>query len=231
MAKRFFDTKRIDEEWYLALPLKHRELLRYCESKCDNAGVFVFSEKVATVYIGEKITAKDLLKLPDIVLLPNGKYFMLGFLREQNGKISTLSPAQKPIFASITDNKLDRFIDVVTLLSTLPSTLSDALPGREQEKDIETEEELKEDKESPLKQKMATLTKELVEFIPTYGKEMIRDFFDYWAEPNHTKTKMRFEMEKTWDLGKRLQRWKNNNFNNTTNKPTTSSEAAKALFE
>ena len=57
-------------------------------------------------------------------------------------------------------------------------------------------------------------------FVEQYGKEMVRAFFDYWTEPNKTHSKMRFEMEKTWDLGRRFTTWNNNeskfNSNGTT---------------
>ena len=47
----------------------------------------------------------------------------------------------------------------------------------------------------------------LVPFVEVYGKELIRAFFDYWTEPNKSKTKMRFELEKTWDVKRRLNTW------------------------
>jgi len=46
-----------------------------------------------------------------------------------------------------------------------------------------------------------------------YDSKMLLAFYEYWVEPNPSKTKMRFEMEKTWDLKLRLIRWANNNFN------------------
>tara|TARA_R110000751_G_scaffold136245_1_gene239215 strand:+ start:5912 stop:6550 length:639 start_codon:yes stop_codon:yes gene_type:complete len=36
------------------------------------------------------------------------------------------------------------------------------------------------------------------------------EFFNYWSEENHSKTKMKYEIEKTWNLEKRLKRWVNN---------------------
>jgi len=39
-----------------------------------------------------------------------------------------------------------------------------------------------------------------------------KEFIDYWTEPNKSGTKMRFEMEKTWDLKRRLSRWANSGF-------------------
>lgn len=47
--------------------------------------------------------------------------------------------------------------------------------------------------------------------IPEYGKEMLRDFFDYWTEMNEGGKKMRFEMQKVFDIAKRLRTWSKNN--------------------
>jgi len=47
----------------------------------------------------------------------------------------------------------------------------------------------------------------LVPFVDKYGKDMIRDFFDYWSEMNRSKSKMRFEQQATWELALRLKTW------------------------
>jgi hypothetical protein len=47
----------------------------------------------------------------------------------------------------------------------------------------------------------------LVPSVEIYGKEMIRKFYDYWTEPNKSHTKMRWELEKTWDVKRRLITW------------------------
>lgn len=47
----------------------------------------------------------------------------------------------------------------------------------------------------------------LVPFVTLYGKDMVREFFDYWTEPNKSGTKMRFELEKTWSTNRRLNTW------------------------
>lgn len=51
------------------------------------------------------------------------------------------------------------------------------------------------------------------EFLSKYGMQMLKDFYDYWTEPNPSNTKMRFELQKTWDVNRRLARWARNNFN------------------
>tara|TARA_R100000353_G_scaffold123277_2_gene87583 strand:- start:790 stop:1410 length:621 start_codon:yes stop_codon:yes gene_type:complete len=49
-----------------------------------------------------------------------------------------------------------------------------------------------------------------------YDNIIKKEFFEYWKEKNKSQTKMRFELEKTWDLNLRLQRWsrRQNQWNN-----------------
>lgn len=61
--------------------------------------------------------------------------------------------------------------------------------------------------------KAATLSRKdsfyqlLVPYVDQYPKEMIRAFFDYWSELNKSGTRMRYELEKTWELPRRLATW------------------------
>ena len=50
------------------------------------------------------------------------------------------------------------------------------------------------------------------EFADEYDAELLEDFEEYWTEPNKSGTKMRFELEKTWSLSRRLKKWKRNGF-------------------
>lgn len=63
------------------------------------------------------------------------------------------------------------------------------------------------DKEQEMKSRERKFYNMLIPFVKTYGREMIREFFDYWSEPNKSHSKMRFEQERTWDLSRRLQTW------------------------
>lgn len=79
--------------------------------------------------------------------------------------------------------------------------------------------------------------KELIPFVSTYGKEMVREFYDYWSETNKSGSKMRFEQESTWELDKRLEYWsrrdksynKSSKSNGTVNR--TSNESAEQRAE
>lgn len=77
----------------------------------------------------------------------------------------------------------------------------------------------KEDKPKKTKEEIAAATEkrkkkfgqDLIPYVATYGKDMIRKFYDYWSETNKSKTRMRCETEKTWDLNLRLQNWARRN--------------------
>ncbi len=59
-----------------------------------------------------------------------------------------------------------------------------------------------------LNKRLNTLTEEVMD--SDYTTEMCNEFLEYWTELNKSQTKMRFEMEKTWDTKRRLGRWKQN---------------------
>ncbi len=64
----------------------------------------------------------------------------------------------------------------------------------------------------PIELREADFKRSLKEF--PYPEFMKEEFFNYWSEPNKSGTKMRYETEKTWHLGRRLARWANSPFGN-----------------
>ena len=64
------------------------------------------------------------------------------------------------------------------------------------------------------KTKLINIINELT-ITNNYVKDEVAKFIDYWTEPNKSGTKMRFELEKTWDTSRRLKRWMSNNFGKT----------------
>lgn len=47
-------------------------------------------------------------------------------------------------------------------------------------------------------------------FLSVYGKDLLNSFYGYWTEPNKSKSKFRQELEKTWDIKRRLETWAEN---------------------
>jgi hypothetical protein len=67
-------------------------------------------------------------------------------------------------------------------------------------------------KENVLEERTDGFKKQVFEFQSKYDLEMLEEFILYWTEPNKSKTKLKYQMEDTWDTGRRLARWAGNNF-------------------
>lgn len=78
--------------------------------------------------------------------------------------------------------------------------------SKRHQKDTENKEN-KENKENNIFVRKQKFKEELRNFGNTYPKEMLNDFYGYWTEQNKKGTKMRFELEKTWELKRRLEYW------------------------
>lgn len=70
-------------------------------------------------------------------------------------------------------------------------------------------------------------------FINNYTKELIREFYNYWTEPNKSNTKFKQELERTWSLERRLETWAKNdtNFNNNNHKKQKQNELTRITNE
>lgn len=72
---------------------------------------------------------------------------------------------------------------------------------------IKEEKEEKIDSKANLEIRSLAFKNSLIPFKQKYSIDMLKNFFDYWTEPNQSKTKMRFELEKTWSIERRLNTW------------------------
>lgn len=52
---------------------------------------------------------------------------------------------------------------------------------------------------------------ELRPYEAEFGAQMLNEFFLYWSEPNKSRTKIRKDMQPTWDTHRRLLTWQRNN--------------------
>lgn len=56
-------------------------------------------------------------------------------------------------------------------------------------------------------ERKAAFQKSIEPYKGKYSSEMLNEFFPYWTEPTPSGKKMRFELEKTWEVGRRLATW------------------------
>lgn len=74
-------------------------------------------------------------------------------------------------------------------------------------------------KKSTFEDRKLKFASTLEPFVSIYGRNLLNEFYKYWTEPNKSGTKFRQEMERTWDLSRRLETWSRNdkNFKNNQN--------------
>ncbi len=70
----------------------------------------------------------------------------------------------------------------------------------------------KEDKSKSIENRILDFKKS-IQSINDVSDEDKKAFFLYWTEKNKSGSKFRAEMEKTFDISRRLKRWSSNNFN------------------
>jgi len=73
--------------------------------------------------------------------------------------------------------------------------------------DIPVKESLHDQKIRLLNQRKQVFEIRVLEFRGEYPDTMLRNFFDYWTERNKSGSQMRWEMERTWELKRRLATW------------------------
>jgi len=78
---------------------------------------------------------------------------------------------------------------------------------KKMKKEDENKESLKDQKLRLLQQRKQLFEVRVFEFIKIYPEAMLEKFFNYWSEMNKSGSQMRWEMEKTWELKRRLQTW------------------------
>lgn len=146
------------------------------------------------------------------------------------GKLSTIIGAGKQVVRTclsklikmqLIEVNTERLYSIITICNYDEYFEAEVNKPKDELKNEDTKpvEAPKEDKPKKTKEEIATATEkrkekfyqELVPYVATYGKDMIRKFYDYWSETNKSKTRMRCETEKTWDLNLRLQNWARRN--------------------
>lgn len=109
MAKRLTDTDLWDKAWFMALKPRLKCLVRFVWDKCDLSGVWCPNWKLAQMYIGEKVSETELLKIDDggqFIKLETGKIFCVDFINFQNGKLSEKSPIHIKILSMLKNHNI-----------------------------------------------------------------------------------------------------------------------------
>ena len=93
-----------------------------------------------------------------------------------------------------------------------------------------TEEEIIKDQqkhELMLKEKRNKFYNDCKPYLEKYPKEMLRKFYNYWTEMNKSGTKLRFELQQTFEISKRLATWAGKDKDFVNYQPKTYNEMLK----
>jgi hypothetical protein len=81
------------------------------------------------------------------------------------------------------------------------------------------EDKIKEYKINNIEERKLKFANTLKPFVDIYGRDLVKEFYEYWTEPNKSNTKFKQELLKTWSVERRLETWSknDNNFNKNKN--------------
>ncbi len=113
MAKRFTDTQKWQEDWYLDLPIVYKVFWIYICDNCNHGGIYKPNKRVFELLIGEKINLEKFLEEINrdkvrIIKLGNGRWYLTSFIEFQYG--NTLNPnnrVHKSILKLLNDNDIN----------------------------------------------------------------------------------------------------------------------------
>ncbi len=208
--KRFTDTDIWDKEWFMKLSCKQKCLIRFIFDKCDAAGVWSANWTLASAYIGEKITERDLIPFGNrIERLSDGKYFVPDFIEFQYGTLSENCKPHTKIISLL--KKYDLYERVCKGYAKGIDTLEEKEEDKykEEEKDIEG---VVGGEEKPKKTKFTPPTIEQVTSYCSERKNSVdpQKFIDYYTSRGWEYK--RGSPMKDWQAA--IRTWEKNNFNN-----------------
>ena len=207
MAKRFIDTKIWDKAWFRKLSTKYKLIWIYLLGKCDHAGIWDADWELAEFIIGEPIAYEE---LPDIIkdkmkhIKGDDQYFIPSFIKFQYGELKEHSKPHQSVIKRLIDKKLLKGFVTIKDKEQYKVKVKDKTKDKEKrEKDFMSNCKALQDKHK-------------------FDNVMLVQFVDFWTESNEGGRQMRFEMQKTFDISRRMAKWKSNdkewNVNNPKNK-------------
>lgn len=173
---------------------------------------------IYTINRGQMLTSEQ--KLGFVWLWDRSKVRRFLEMLAKDGMIVKKSTSK---FTIITVCKYESYQDFRTAteqqLNNKRTSTEQQLNTSEEGKEVKESKKVKEDIVSR-KQKFAST---IEPYLQKYGRNLLNDFYKYWTEPNKSNTKFRQELEKTWDLERRLETWSKNdkNFSHGTHQQTS----------
>ena len=134
--------------------------------------------------------------------------------RSKAGILGNLKRYQKDLYQAVISDKMsiddaqDVAKDRIATQSDTKLAVSDSVSVS-----VSVTDSVSDKKKNDIEDRKLKFASTLEPFLQTYGKVFLNDFYKYWTEPNKSNTKFRAELEKTWDVERRLETWARNDKN------------------
>lgn len=223
MAKRFIDTELFEDPWFMDLSKDAKLLWIYCITNCNHAGIIKINKKLIQYKTGIKTfetVSKDLTN--SLIKLSDDKWFIPKFFKYQypNYPEKTFRAADSAVDELRKYNLWDEKNNCI--LNTYLSVSKDLAKSASNSNGKGNGNSINKRKE---------IFKKEIALLVEFPADMRNEFIDYWTEPNKSKTKMRFEMQTTWDSKLRLKTWQRNNKEFITKEKTVFPDTPNYTFE
>jgi len=112
MAKRFTDTTKWNEDWFLDLTNPHKLFWNYICDNCCHAGIFKPNKRMFELLVGVKIDTDQFLSDVNkdkhrVLVLSNGRWYLTGFILFQYGtKLNDKNRVHKSILEILLKNDI-----------------------------------------------------------------------------------------------------------------------------
>ncbi len=199
MAKRFIDTRMFEDEWVCSLSKDAKLFFIYYITTCDHAGILKLNRSLCEFQTKLKSFDTVIQELGNsLVTLKENVFFMPKFIKFQypnfpQSNVKQQDGALKILFSyGITTEKLNSYLSL----------------SKEFNNSYDNDNVIV--VTNNIDERILKFAETLRPYIEKFGKELVTDFYKYWTEKNKSGTKFRQELEKTWDLNRRIEKWASN---------------------
>ena len=218
MKRRMTDTGKWQDKWFRALPFDLKLVYLYITDNCDNVGVWEPDEELVLFMTklpeqngglpfesGNSLLDRMYDALQDRVRkTEKGYWWLTKFCDFQYGPLDPGSNS-KPIQSYILLLQKHNLWEAYSKGSGI---------GKRKGRDLDIIEEGEVVAVRPaLVSRVNKFIDEVMNIgFEKYGEQMCKEFIDYWTEANRSGTKMRCELQPTWETSRRLATWKKNDY-------------------
>lgn len=208
MASRITDTELWDEDWFCELSGEYQLFIKYMFDKCDNIGVWKPNKIDFEAKTKFSVNLGSLLEKVNggkerILVLENGRWFILGFIQFQWFKT-------KSTFTFNLTNNLHKSLLKLIETNCVPLGKIRGLSEVCQTSINNNTEEILKEKENKVLFKKEVFKGALRVHLDEFGKDVLNAFYRYWGETMKDGVHLKYEMEKSWELRSRLIVWATN---------------------